>query len=310
LNKIERVRTALAGGDVDRPPFSFWYHFGLQHASGRRHAETEIEFYRAYGLDFVKVMSDYPYPRPPGVDVVALDHWGRVEAVRHDDSCWEEQLTALSIINDEIGDEALFIETVFSPWTTARRMTHSEGLRRAMEACPELLLQAMDAIATSLASYAREAVSRGAAGIFYSVGAASQDVMAADEYLRWGLPFDLKVLEAVKDAEFNVLHVHGAGIYFDDVLQLPAGAINWSHQTTAPALADGKSRWGKTVMGGINETTASRVSTHEIEQQVEEALLEVGLKSVIITPGCSIPTDTPVRNLHAIREAVGRSGRH
>ena len=32
MNKIERVRAALAGKPVDRAPFTVWYHFGNQHA--------------------------------------------------------------------------------------------------------------------------------------------------------------------------------------------------------------------------------------------------------------------------------------
>src|SRR5215216_682064 len=110
LKKIERVLSALNGDEVDRPPFSFWYHFGLQHMPGREHAEAEIEFYRAYDLDFLKVMNDYPYPLPKGLEAVETeDDWNRVEPVEGSDTCWTEQLTALSIINDEIGREALFI---------------------------------------------------------------------------------------------------------------------------------------------------------------------------------------------------------
>ncbi|MBI2162738.1 MAG: uroporphyrinogen decarboxylase, partial [candidate division NC10 bacterium] len=44
MTKIERVRAALAGKPVDRPPFSVWYHFGLQHLPGRALAEAELAF--------------------------------------------------------------------------------------------------------------------------------------------------------------------------------------------------------------------------------------------------------------------------
>src|SRR5262245_30413202 len=155
LNKLERVSRALRGEAVDRPPFSFWYHFGLQHLPGRHHAEAEIDCSRAYDLDFVKVMSDYPYPLPPGLSsVLTAEDWRRVEPVDGSADCWDEQLSALSIIKESIGGEAMFIETVFSPWTTARRMSRSGGLRDAMQEAPEQLLAAMDAIATSLAAYA------------------------------------------------------------------------------------------------------------------------------------------------------------
>jgi uroporphyrinogen decarboxylase len=305
LNKIERVNAALKGEEVDRPPFSFWYHFGLQHMPGRKHADVEIDFYRAYDLDFLKVMSDYPYPLPPGLEALATEEeWRRIEPVSPDDKCWTEQLSALSMINDAIGREALFIETIFSPWITARRLAGSGGLTTAREKYPATLLSAMDAIATSLAGYAKQVLKRGAAGIFLSLGAATGDVMTAEEYETWGRPFDLKVLEAVSEANFNVLHIHGKRIHFDSVMDYPVSALNWSHFATEPSLIDGKKRSGKTVMGGIDEASASHVAAPEISEQVKNAIREIGPRGLIVTPGCSVATDTRERSLRAIKTAV------
>jgi uroporphyrinogen decarboxylase len=305
MNKIERVTSALKGEEVDRPPFSFWYHFGLQHTPGRKHAEAEIDFYRAYDLDFLKVMSDYPYPLPRGLEAIETEEdWKRIEPVASSDRCWNEQHTALSIINDAIGKEAFFIETIFSPWTTARRLSRSGTLKTARERYPETLLAAMEAIATSLADYSKEAVECGIAGIFLSLGAATDEVMSAEEYRTWGRPFDLKILDAVRVAPFNVLHIHGKRVHFDSVCDYPVSAMNWSHFATEPSLKDGKARSGKTVLGGIDEATASHLSAPEIAEQVRKAINEVGTRGLIVTPGCSVPTDTPERNLRAIKAAV------
>lgn len=299
---------ALKGGEVDRPPFSFWYHFGLHHMPGRKHAEAEIDFYRAYELDFLKVMNDYPYPLPGGLEAVETEEdWKRLEPIKGKDGCWSEQLAALSIINDHIGKQALFIETIFSPWTTARRLTRAGSLAEIRERHPEALLAGMDAIATSLAGYAREAIARGASGVFLSLGAATDDVMTSEEYKTWGRPFDLKVLEAVREALFNVLHIHGKRIHFNTLLDYPVSAINWSHYSTPPTLAEGHDQSGKTVMGGIDEATAAHLSPPEIAKQVASAIQEVGKRGLIITPGCSVPTDTPERTLHAIKSAVEKA---
>jgi uroporphyrinogen decarboxylase len=305
LNKIDRVTRALGGEEVDRPPFSFWYHFGLQHGPGHKHAEAEVDFYRAYDLDFLKVMSDYPYPLPAGLAAVeSADDWRRIEPVGAEASCWAEQLSALALINDQIGDEALFIETIFSPWTTARRMTRAGDIQAIRERHPDALLSAMDAIATSLADYARAAVERGAAGIFLSLGAANDDVMSEEDYKTWGRPFDLKVLDAVRDAAFNVLHIHGKRIHFDSLLDYPVSAINWSHLSTPPTLAEGRRRSGKAVMGGIDEIAAAHLAGPEVERQISTAIDEVGTRGLLITPGCSVATDTPVSTLRAIKAAV------
>jgi uroporphyrinogen decarboxylase len=305
LNKIERVTNALKGEEVDRPPFSFWYHFGLQHMPARKHAEAEIDFYRAYDLDFLKVMSDYPYPLPRNLEAIETeDDWKRIEPIAPDDQCWDEQLTALSMINDAIGKEAFFIETIFSPWTTARRLARSGSLSVARQRYPETLLGAMEAIATSLAEYSKEALKRGAGGIFLSLGAASEDVMTVEEYETWGGPFDLKILEAVREATFNVLHIHGKRIHFDSVMNYQASALNWSHFATAPSLKEGKARAGKTVLGGIDEATASHVSAPEITEQIENTIREIGTRGLIVTPGCSVATDTREQSLRTIKTAV------
>lgn len=309
MNKIERATNALKGEEVDRPPFSFWYHFGLQHMPARAHAEAEIDFYRAYDLDFLKVMSDYPYALPVGLEAIETeDDWKRIEPIAPNDQCWKEQLTALSMIDDAIGSEAFFIETIFSPWTTARRLARSGSVSTARERYPEALLGAMDALSTSLADYSKEVLKRGAAGIFLSLGAASGDVMTVEEYEIWGRPFDLKILEAVREAQFNVLHIHGKRIHFNSVMNFPATAFNWSHFAAAPSLNEGKAQSGKTVLGGIDESTASHISAREIREQVENTIREVGTRGLIVTPGCSVPTDTREHNLRTIKTAVEHAG--
>ena len=308
MNKIERVIGALRGEPVDRPPFSFWYHFGLQHMSGKEHAAAEIDFYRSYDLDFLKVMSDFPYPLPKGLDAVATEEdWKRIEPVPADDECWHQQLLALSLINEQIGKEAMFIETIFSTWTTARRLSRSGGLAAARERFPETLQSALNAISNSLADYAKEVIKRGAAGIFLSLGAATDDVMSAEDYQTWGRPFDLRILDAIRNASFNVLHIHGKRIHFNAVMDYPVAALNWSHFATTPSLSSGKTLSGKTVLGGIDESTASHVSAPEIGEQVDAAIREIGVQGLIVTPGCSIPTDTREQTLREVKAAVERS---
>ena len=64
LSPIDRVDRALAGKELDRPPFTLWHHFGLP--TPEEHAARTLAFHRAYRTDIVKVMSDFPYPKPAG----------------------------------------------------------------------------------------------------------------------------------------------------------------------------------------------------------------------------------------------------
>ena len=72
MNKIDRVDEAFSGQETDRPPISFWYHFGDQHAGGEQFAKPTLKYFEYYDHDFLKVMNDYYYPMPEGIKGIKL----------------------------------------------------------------------------------------------------------------------------------------------------------------------------------------------------------------------------------------------
>ncbi|MFZ0960924.1 MAG: hypothetical protein WAO35_08460, partial [Terriglobia bacterium] len=66
MSSRERVDRALEGREVDRTPFSFWHHFGLQKEPPERFVQAILDFHARFRTDLVKVMSDFPYPQPEG----------------------------------------------------------------------------------------------------------------------------------------------------------------------------------------------------------------------------------------------------
>src|SRR5262249_23515625 len=52
----ERVDRAFRGQDVDRTPFTFWYHFGLEKRPGVEHTKATLDFHRRFRTDLVKVI--------------------------------------------------------------------------------------------------------------------------------------------------------------------------------------------------------------------------------------------------------------
>src|SRR5207244_2482547 len=80
--------------------------------------------------------------------------------------------------------------------------------QRLMKENPDELLAALAPIAETLTAYSKASLDAGAAGIFFAtVEWGSGDVISIEDYNRFARPFDLKVLEGVKGAPFNVLHV-------------------------------------------------------------------------------------------------------
>jgi hypothetical protein len=133
MTSIERVRAALQGKAVDRPPFTIWYHFGLQHAPAERTAQAHLEFFDAYHLDWLKMMNDYSYPMPDGVETLGeARDLGRLQPFDPTRGPMGEQLRAVQILAAALRGRALFVDTVFNAWNTLRRNVVKDAMDALM----------------------------------------------------------------------------------------------------------------------------------------------------------------------------------
>ncbi|MCX7919908.1 MAG: hypothetical protein N3A72_09965 [bacterium] len=304
MNKIERIHKAINGKTVDRIPYSVWYHFGLQYLPGQALAEAELTFYRKFNLDFIKVMHDYPYPLPEGMqEIKQPNDWLKLKPVNINQGGFKQQLVALKLIGKQLNGEAYYIDTIFSPWSTARKLARDRIFEHQRTA-PKKLKYGLEVITESFYNYISVAINSGLSGIFLSIGGASFDLMSEKEYCVFGKPYDLEVLNAASSAPFNVLHIHGKNIMFDLVKEYPVHALNWSHRHTAPSLKEARNKYSGCILGGIDELNTDSVRPPEIREQVFQTIKDLGKKGVILGPGCAIPTNTPPANISEIRKTL------
>jgi uroporphyrinogen decarboxylase len=196
MNKIERVDRVLNGEEVDRPPLSLWYHFGIQHAGGEQFARITLEFFKYYDFDFLKVMNDYFYQPPQGLDAVkTAEDLKRITPLDVNETDWREQFKALELISADLNGKAYFIDTVFDPWQSIRRNMAGENIEALMENEPEALLEALDVVADNLIAYCKKSLAIGTAGIFMSVPAAAE-LISRENFLKFVKPPAMKVFEA------------------------------------------------------------------------------------------------------------------
>lgn len=303
MSKVERVKAILRGERVDRLPFTFWNHFGLEKLPGEKHAEATLAFYRRFDIDLLKVMSDFPYPYPDGQDELSHEEdWEKLEASKNP---FPEQVKALRIINKELKGQAPFVETIFHSWTVAEKLSSKEAIRKLKEENPKLLKKALRVISESQANHARLAVDAGAAGIFLAVAAADDVIMDSQEYMKLGRESDLIILDAVKDQGYlNILHIHGKKPHFDLLLTYPVQVVNYSSHATGVDLASIKKRFSGTLMGGLDETRIASLSVEEISSQIQRATLAMQKRRLILAPGCSVPNDIPEGPLLKIKELI------
>lgn len=290
LDSRKRVDRALAGKDVDQPPFSAWHHFGLEKQPPEVFAQATIQFHQQTGTDLVKVMSDFPYPQGNG----------DLSSLCVNPSPFPAQIRALELIRDGIGSENYFVETVFNPWSVAEHLTSREHLLKVKTGNPQKLMDTLEIIARSEANHARLAINTGAHGIFLAIQNATPDVLSEEEYAKFSEPFDKLILAAVSSAPLNVLHLHGSRIYWQRFTRgWAAAGINYSNIATKVPVSEVRAQYAGLILGGIDEDNFPKLSAGDLRQQASRARQEAG-KHFILTPGCSVPNNTSTKSVRRL----------
>lgn len=277
LTPRQRIDRVLRGQTPDRTPYSFWYHFLDESRSGEDHAKTTLEFHRKFRTDLVKVMSDYPYPKPAG-------EWFDLKFTPMP---FPQQIRALTLIRDGLADRAHFVETLFNPSNVAEKLSSKEAVAKLKAEKPQRYLDALEIIAKSQAEHARKAVALGTSGIFLSIANS-----ADPDYQKFSEPFDRMIMDAARSAPLNTLHIHGDHIDLNHFYKgWPVAAINYSiHGTKIPFEAV-REKYAGVLVGGWDEANFRKLSDAELKNETESARKAAGPK-LILAGGCSVPNDT------------------
>jgi uroporphyrinogen decarboxylase len=303
MDKIERMRAALAGQEVDRVPASFWFHFTPDKAHGEASIKAHIDYYRASGVDFLKVMNEHPYQADVAIKTPA--DWKQVRPAPLSAPFFQEQLDEVKRILDVVGDESLIITTLFNPFSSGNS-TSGHKVTAHLKADPEAVSQGLAAIADSLAEFALACVEAGASGIYYSAQGGEEDRFTEEAFLRYIKPHDLTVLNAVKDdGEFHLLHICGDQIRLPLYSDYPGHAVNWAVTKRNLSLKEGRELFQRTVVGGMDDRgIVVYGSPDEIRAEVQRVIAEIGTTGFILGADCTFPTDIAVSNIRAAVEAT------
>jgi len=308
MQKIERVKKALRGEAVDRVPYSIWTHFPIVDLDAAGLAKSTMAFYREYDLDFVKSMPNGMFSIEDydcGCDFSEVPTGGVAKATKlavTDPSDWEKlsdldiergalgrELESLNLIIEEIDGEAPVIATVFSPLTTALKLS-GPNLMKHIWTNPEKVKTGLEILTSTTRRFSERAVEMGCAGIFLASQMSQRGMMKEAEYREFGVPYDLEVLEAVKpNSWFNVMHIHGDNIWFDLLKDYPVQGISWHVWETAPTVGEFLAAdTGKCLVGGLRRFKITEGILPEIEKDIRETTRLTGGKRLFLAPGCEI----------------------
>jgi uroporphyrinogen decarboxylase len=324
MTKRARVLAALRGDHVDRVPFACWAHNYAKENTAADLADESLRLLNELDYDFLKPQTRAQafeeafgavwqasgerttaptlirpaVPSPADLASVAPADWTA--------GALGEQLDALRRIRAAAGDTPI-IWTLFSPLMIARRLVPGDigALRTAMQEHPQALRRALDAVTETMAGYARAAVENGADGLFYATNVGTADLLGADAYRTWGVEDDLKILAAVSDAPFTMLHTCGTQVFFDVFGTYPVHVFNYALSPTNPTLAEVARRTGKAVAGGLTTKPDDlSLTPADVAREVRAAIASTGGRHLLIAPGCSNSPQVADSVAAAARDAI------
>jgi uroporphyrinogen decarboxylase len=322
MSKRDRLAAAIRGEETDRPLVALWRHFPTDDLDPEQLALSALAFQTQYDWDFVKLTPTSSYSvedwgcrvayrgHPEGTSeyvarpIESPADWGRLEPLDPRGGALGQQLACIRRARELAGPDIPIIETVFSPLAQAKNLIGG-GLEIVHLRRHRVELQhALDVIAETTAGFVAAAIEAGADGIFYAMQRASADILSEAEYREVGRPHDLRILEAARDASFNLLHLHGLHTYFDLVSDYPAHALNWHDRDTGPSLVEGAKRFPGLVVGGLSQRDMVEGSPHSVRALAHEAIEALGGRRLCLSTGCVMQTVTPWGNIRALRAAV------
>ena len=306
MNRRERFEAAVSGGTVDRPPVTAWVHFLSDHLDGEAVAELHRRFFAAYDWDFLKVMTDYRYPVPAGV--MNLEDPASLRAFRVlglDEPAFARQLDCLRSLRASLGAPVPLVETAFDPYQQIMRNVGFDQAPYILEHRREALA-AIETVAQTTCDYVRAARTAGADALFFSINGAIREGnprgVSEEVHRTFQKPFDLAVLAAA-EGMVRILHVHGAGIDLARIADYPYDVLSVSDRLAGnPTLADLRRYTDKCLMGGIDETKVQERSLPLVAAEIDDAIAQAGRSRLILSPGCTVPSFTPMRTLSYLRE--------
>jgi len=334
----ERFAAYAAGAPLDRLPCVpivgntaarvIGVKVGDFRGNGRLIAQAQVASYRLFGYDIIRIFTDlytqaeamgakvaYPedetaYLAAPAVDdITQLDRLHPADPLK--DGYLPEHLEAMRRAVDAVGDEVAVTGALTCPFTNASFLVGADQLARLMMRAPEKVHRLCEiSLATNLA-YAEAII---AAGCTPSLTDAmsSMSVIGPRQFKEFSLPYLTRLIDFIHGKGKKVtLHICGktSGIW---EAMVAAGADCLSLDNAA-SIAEAKQKVGDRVrlMGNVTPSEVMLQGTTDDVRAATLACIGAGHDNpsgFIVASGCSLPTETPFANIHAMLDTVREAG--
>ena len=302
--------------DTDRPPLTFWRHFAGEDAQGERCAKLHGEFFRATGMDMVKVMHD-GLSAPCSLEVRTAADLRAYRPLGKRNPYIEAYVERCKRVVDEIGSEVYIYCNVFAPFTLLRRIG-DERLAGLIRSDRSAVLHAMNVLSEEIALLCERVVcDAGCLASFVAFQGAEETRFSDADFDEIVRPYDLRVLAvANKVSAYNILHFCA----WDEVKNrmdrwrlYPGRAVNWAIYVDGMTLPQGRVFFaGRPVLGGFDNRrgrvlysgTREAVKARTREIVADYALAVGSTRGLIVGADCSLLTDFERERFTWVRDAL------
>jgi uroporphyrinogen decarboxylase len=320
--KRTRLETTIEGGAADRPPVALWRHWPGDDQDAQSLAAAHLKWQQDYDWDLVKVSPASSFAL---VDWGVRDQWaGSAEGTReytsrviHRPEDWQSlpvldprngmlgtQIETLRLVGQGLDEGTPFIATIFSPLAQAKNLAGGERMLSHMRSHPDAFHAGLKTITKSTLNYIEAAKETGISGIYLAIQHCRYSLMSPTEFNDFGRTYDLRLLSETNDLWLNMLHIHGDEIMFKEAADYPVQFVNWHDRDNDVSLADGLKRVNGAVSGGVSRWTISEEGPVGTLAEANGAMEQTGGRRFMLGVGCVIMTNTPLRNIRALREFV------
>lgn len=289
-----------------RTPAAFFMHFDPACHQGQAAIDKHLEYFRATGMDFVKIQYEQ---RPPAIAPIqrAAD-WANLPLV--DDAFFAATFSVVEGIVKAARADALVIMTLYSPFMWANQMAGADVVAAHLRENPEAVAKGLAITTENVLRLVRGCKQIGVDGFYASTqGGETFRFGGSELFTNYIKPTDLAVWEELQACQFNILHVCDYAGAYDDLtpfLDYPGHVVNCSLHIGDTMLSpkDAARRFGRPFMGGLERKGVLATGDAAAARLAAADILHDAPERFILGADCTVPSETPWGNLRAVIDAA------
>lgn len=307
MNKRDTLLNLInSSTSPDYVPAALFLHFDPEFHQGQAAIDKHLEFFRATGMDLVKIQFEQLLPSEP--HIAKPNDWRN--APRYTQASFDPTVRVVEGLLKAAQSDALVVLTLYSPFMWAKHMTTDEDLRAHFREDPEAVEEGLAIMTENVLNLVRACKRAGVDGFYASSqGGESFRFPGTDIFKKYIKPTDLAVWDEIRSCRFNILHICDFEGSYDDLtpfLDYPGHVVNCSlhlgDRTLTPKQFS--EMFARPFMGGMERTGILATGSREEIRRAARNVLAQAPDRFILGADCTVPGTTPWLNLKTAIDAA------